>query len=854
MKGRLPLFSLGAKLLLLTAALVTVTVGAAVALVFFAGGATTSPMTEEIALQGATAQTTFQLQRFDQLSLAAQLLATDARWGQFFPAADDEVEEVPNLQVFLEQQQGSLGLDFSILVDPGGLIYARSDEANPLSEDLSNEGLVRDALSGKESHGFRVERGQLQLAAAAPIAVPGVPLGAVITGYAVTRSTALEVRVASGAESAFVLPGPAVSATSLGGGEADLLPGVLDRQTDALSEVLDQSREVSDLSLSLGKTTFLSHLKPLSDSSGDTVAAALVMAPVAGDAAAPTALLGTLLAVGLGALAVGSLLALQISRSTSKPVRRLASAVEGALKGGSQRKKLPSGGSGAIGRLTESVSSLLRELDERAALESYMSSASRLSSRAEGGGDGTQSEVLQLALLGVELRRFAHPWVAKHPEETLKKLEAELRMAAQVVDSHSGQTEEVSGQRLLASFGGSEQTLHALRAAASALATLDSRRSAFDEGDPPAAAVVFGKVVIGSTRWSGASQPALVGLLVQQMESLLREAAPGDILLSAQAHRAVEEELKGQGIELVAQRGMATTQPIFRVPRKAFETDAVAAPAEHTKGLKAGRELGGRFELLILAGEDRQGQRFEARDRELDGVILLDLLRPELWPEASHLELLKQEADAAGQVIHPNVQRVVGAGSIDGYPYIARELVGGATLRSLVEACGAPLVPAGLRIARQLCGGVAAAHDAGVSHRDLTPEAARVDASGILKITGFGVTRPRLTEDTGGTMMAGSAPAEAQYLAPEQREGREGDERSDVFACGLILYELFTGKRPFPPGSFGAELEDIAPPRSVAPSLPDTIDKMILRCLERKPERRFASGKELADALYRVRS
>jgi serine/threonine-protein kinase len=461
-----------------------------------------------------------------------------------------------------------------------------------------------------------------------------------------------------------------------------------------------------------------------------------------------------------------------------------------------------------------------------------------------------------LALLGLELRRFAHPWAARQPEETLAKLDGELRLVAQAVEDHGGQNEGLTGQRLLASFAGPDQVAKALRAAASALSALSAEGSGRDEGDPPAAAVVSGKVVTGSTLWRGSRDSAVVGLFVQQLESLLREAAPGDIILSAQAHRMIQEELERNGVALTAQRGLATTQPIFRLSPEALGPGFAATPSQKAKAASTGRVLGGRFELLAQTGEDHQGQRFEARDGKLGSIVLLDLLRPDLWPDKSHLDRLEEEAREAGQIDSPHVQRVLDAGTLDGYPFVARELVTGSSLKDLVAARGAPPLAAGLRLARQLCSGLAAAHDAGVTHGDLTPDATRIDVTGLLKITGFGVTRPRLSEDTGagGTVVAGSAPGDAQYLSPEQREGRDGDDRSDVFACGLLLYELFTGKRAFPPGSFDVDLEDIAPPRSLNAGLSKALDQLILRCLERNPDRRFASGRELSDALYRVQS
>jgi serine/threonine-protein kinase len=199
----------------------------------------------------------------------------------------------------------------------------------------------------------------------------------------------------------------------------------------------------------------------------------------------------------------------------------------------------------------------------------------------------------------------------------------------------------------------------------------------------------------------------------------------------------------------------------------------------------------------------------------------------------------------ARQVSHPNVCREYDVEGFEGHTFLAMEYVDGEDLASLLRRIGRFPQDRAIELARQICAGLAAAHDRGVVHRDLKPANIMLDGSGRIRITDFG-----LAGVTGETLRAGT-PA---YMAPEQLAGKEVTPRSDIYALGLVLYELFTGRRAVDAGNLAdliarREHAALTPPTAIVRDLDPGIERVILRCLETAPSRRPASALAVAAAL-----
>lgn len=273
--------------------------------------------------------------------------------------------------------------------------------------------------------------------------------------------------------------------------------------------------------------------------------------------------------------------------------------------------------------------------------------------------------------------------------------------------------------------------------------------------------------------------------------------------------------------------------------------------------MRPGTVLAGRYEIVSELGRGGMGVVLKALDRDLDEIVALKLLRPEIWNDPDMLERLKSEVRLARKITHPNVLRTFDFLELDGIPCISMEYVNGITLRALLTRSKRLPYSAGLHLARQLCAGLGAAHAQGVMHRDIKPENLVLQQNGTTKVMDFGIARP-VSRSGPGQTQAGVVLGTPHYLAPEQIVGGPVDTRADIYACGVVLYEVFTGRLPFT----GASPYDIlvqhvkstpVPPHMHWPEIPQELERLLLRCLEPSVENRYATVGELSAAIDGVR-
>jgi len=262
------------------------------------------------------------------------------------------------------------------------------------------------------------------------------------------------------------------------------------------------------------------------------------------------------------------------------------------------------------------------------------------------------------------------------------------------------------------------------------------------------------------------------------------------------------------------------------------------------------QEIGKRYEILGEVGRGGMGIVFKARDRITLEIVALKLLKPEIAADSTATERFKNEMCLARKITHKNVCRIYEFNPVDGSAYISMEFVDGESLRQVITRFGGLPVRKGVQIARQICAGLREAHNQGTVHRDLKPENIMVNATGNAKIMDFGIAKSVETGLSHGTLVIGTP----SYMAPEQAEGKTVDCRADIYALGLILYEVFTGKPTFtgdtPVSIALKQISEIPlPPREIEPSIPFHIEAAILRCLAKNPDERFQSVGELDSIL-----
>src|SRR6516162_4932835 len=263
--------------------------------------------------------------------------------------------------------------------------------------------------------------------------------------------------------------------------------------------------------------------------------------------------------------------------------------------------------------------------------------------------------------------------------------------------------------------------------------------------------------------------------------------------------------------------------------------------------LRPGDLLGGRYEIRQVLGEGGMGTVYKAWDREVELLVALKLIRPDLAEDPLVLARFKQELLTARQVTHRNVIRIYDLSEIDGTKFITMEFVEGCDLRKLLQERGKLTPEEAVAIMRQVCLAFEAAHGAGVIHRDLKPQNIMQESSGRILVMDFGLARSLVSD---GMTQSGALLGTVEYMSPEQAMGKHLDARSDLFTLGLIFYELLTGNVPYKADTAMASLlkrnqERAVPAAELDSSIPKGLSDIVSKCLERDLENRYQNAQEI---------
>ena len=677
--------SLGTRIFLITALLLLLAVGAAVAVTALLGGRIAREAARQSLASSGSVQAAFQQQRYEQLQLIARILASDSSFVAYVEEAAGRGEPESILDL-LDERQGELGFDFAMVLDSAGRLLARTGAPAAPGTDLSRRPLVATALDEYQAAGVWREGGELYSAVAVPIAKDLTLVGFLVIGFAIDDLLALEVKRISGAEVAFLAAtpeGPAAVASTLAPEALEGLLRGLGAGERGGSEGLP-----SGVELPVAGRTWIAVASPLRDAAGGEVGSTVSLASLDQELATYRRIQTVLIVVGGVAILLAFAGSYVLSRRTMAPVRRLAAAAEAARRGEYEQAIGVERGD-EVGQLAGAFRGLLAELREKRDMEAYVADLERNLPEPPKERSLVEPAAQRVSLVAVELRRFAQRRLAADPPEAVAELGKELRRVAAAASAQRGRILAVAGHRVLAAFAGDAGVYRALSAASEIRQGLSVAGSSFDEITPPVIAVATGEAVVGSAVWGEQPEPVIIGLPVHQLEALLREAAPGDLLVSEEVREEVAAELAGVGIELRPQRGVFTTQTVYALGAEAsplmsgMQTAVMAAgtggsaaagapPAGRStlSEIGPGTLLGDRFEILSVLGAGGMGVVYKARDRELDDLVALKMLKPEVGDDLRHLERLKSELKLARKITHPNVLRTFDFGELDGFPFI----------------------------------------------------------------------------------------------------------------------------------------------------------------------------------------
>ncbi|MEM8961242.1 MAG: protein kinase [Acidobacteriota bacterium] len=861
--------SLGTRIFLAMALLIALAVGAAVAVTGFLGRGIAYQAVEDDIGRGGAVLSALQEQRLDQLSLVAELMARDPYFTAYIAegfAADDSFSITDQL----EERIRGFELDFAIVVDPDGAVFADTFATNvALGTD---DPLIATLLEDYAVGGIWPHDDSLFYLVGAPLEVAGVLQGFLLTGEVIDDNEAQEMRRVTETEVVFFTADdqPALVAGTLDAAATEELAQAFRAPADGeTSQVM--AAEVD------GKQ-WLAQVRPLLGVDGGTTGWSVSLGSLA-EALAPYRRIGfILLGVGLLVIGVGALLSGLLTKPVLGPVRQLAEVAAKASEGDYDQEILTQS-SGDVGKLASAFSRLLVELREKRDMEIYVAELNRnmpvasaapvARTAAAGYTRAEPPRARDAVTLGVELRDLP---VGNSDQATIDELERRLRRVADAVTLQQGAVGTLAGHRLLAIFEGGEPLGRAL----------GSTDLVMRADGASAVVITAGQVVTGAVTLGDLPRQAITGGAVGQLERLLRTADAGNLLLDRTVFSMLEALAAAAGIPLTALTDYDSRLPVYSLDRDMATRLAVAAEADATlvatspgsisprpstlpRALATrgdhgpGTVLAERFEIEGVLGSGGMGVVYRAFDRQLDEIVAIKMLKGDAISDPEQVSRLRSELKLARKISHPNVLRTYDFGEVDGVPFISMELVRGITLRQLLQQRDRMPIAAGLRLARQLCRGLMAAHGQSVLHRDIKPENLIIEANGNLKLMDFGIARPVHRMEKGETK-TGAIVGTPYYLAPEQLAGQEVDVRTDIYACGVVLYELFTGTAPFADSPTAIQMmlkktqEDPPSPRTFWAQLPSNLETILLRCVSRDPAGRYPDVATLLDALDRCRA
>ena len=268
--------------------------------------------------------------------------------------------------------------------------------------------------------------------------------------------------------------------------------------------------------------------------------------------------------------------------------------------------------------------------------------------------------------------------------------------------------------------------------------------------------------------------------------------------------------------------------------------------------LTPGTILAGRYEIVGRIGAGGMSNVYKAKDQKLNRFVAVKVLKPEFSADATFVKKFRVEAQSAAGLSHPNIVNVYDVGEENGIYYIVMELVQGITLKHYIERKGKLDIREVLNISVQIASGMGAAHANRIIHRDIKPQNVIMSRDGKVKVTDFGIAKA-----ADSTTVTTNAAGSVHYISPEQARGGYSDEKSDIYSLGITIYEMVTGRVPYDgENNVSVALQHIqgnmTPPSQLNPDIPRSVERIILKCTQKKPDLRYSSAKELIMDLRRA--
>jgi serine/threonine-protein kinase len=799
--------------------------------------------------------------------------ATQPAGGEPLPAEND----LTSILDQAEQHRAALGSDLVMVTDDQGMLLARTDvgasAAAGVKEDVYNAiPLVKQAIDSGEGQplsGVIETRGKLFHAAVVPIDVGAARAitGWFINAKAIDEKFANQVASTTQTGVAFL---PASNEAAGSAPRSSNAPATASLGSmSELKQVIASGMMSPAHSSTIDSSEYILTAEPLSAGS-QTLGAAVFVRSLDAELAPFREIEQTLIYAGIAALLVAFLVSFLIARRITRPIEELAAIAERVTDGDlSAQPKL--GGSDEVGVLAGTFAELIAALRDKHELEElYEQMAARSDSdtmpaRRKLPETGSRDGIV----LVTDLRGL--PASSEAPADTVALLDELMAMQGAEITRQNGEVLELYGHQLIAHFAGERGAVRALRAARAIGEAVADRSDATPIGF--AGGMASGTFVAGAVRIGDDDALAISGEAPVLATQLSHEATTGSVLATADAaEKAGKEFSSGATIESLQLRRIQKTVAVVQLPLSAMSTgmmqalaggttestlrmDALAAtqrPVGVPRDLEAGQTFASRYRIEGLLGRGGMGVVYRATDITLDEVVAIKTLPTSAMNTSNDdVERFKREIRLARKITHRNVLRTFDYGEAEGFYFISMEFVKGYALADMLEENGqlSPRVAVG--VARQICRGLEAAHEQGIIHRDIKPQNVLIDHKGEVKLMDFGIARAQEAEAMTQQGMIVGTP---HYMSPEQVQGMTLDPRSDVYAMGVMIYEMLCGVRPFNASSLTGVLtahitETPKPPIARRPEIGAELNAVVLRCLEKSTDKRYASAGALLEAL-----
>jgi HAMP domain-containing protein/predicted Ser/Thr protein kinase len=887
-KPRVPLVL---KLFGLTALLIAIVVAVAVGITIQRANAVAQETVTRSINGAATLFQEFEERRLDGLAGATQVLGSDSNFYAYIQTAlnpeplasaqpvDPNVPppapgiDYSSINDVLIEQRDRLKTDVLMLLDDQGNLIARTDQpmiASGSKEDFYDKSpLVRTMV---EEGGLPATKGVLPLngklyhATVAPVAAGAraVRIGYLINGYAIDDKFAN--RIAESANAAVVFTTKDGATTVRSGNAPSVMPKDIGSQKTLQ---VDQSR-------------YIITTRPLL-SGREVVGTAIFLRSLDRELAPFREIEQAMMLGGGAALLLALLFSWVIAKRVTRPIEQLAGIAQ-AVTAGDYSVQPQGDRNDEVGILGRSFGKMINSLRDKAELEElYAQMADKADEMPPVAARVTEAARLdEGTVLVTDLRGLPATVGEGDAAFVIGAVERAMRLQEHEVERQDGEVREVNGHRLICVFRGDRGIIHAIRAARAINEELALQLGSSSNSMSIGVGIATGEFVTGSVTLDADSGRAIVGNAPLLALLFAWHAPNGFAYVSYEtAQAAGHEVLSAASREEVRLKWLPAPLPVASLPLLGGATgimktvgggtstmatmrmDATAAgvtapPSTGQQDLAPGHFFAGRYRIESILGRGGMGVVYKATDAQLDETVAIKTLPGDVMTRSPEdLERFKREIRLARKITHRNVLRTYDYGEAEGVYFISMEFVRGYTLSELMDEAESRQMPprATMGIARQICRGLHAAHEQGIIHRDIKPQNVLIDAKGEVKLMDFGVAR--MTEASEAMTQAGLIVGTPHYMSPEQVQGKPLDPRTDVYAMGVLLYELLIGRRPFESTSLTGILtahimEKPRPPIELRPDVGREVNAIVMRCLEKDPAARYADAGALLSDLDRV--